>query len=104
MKKVFILLLLFVAVSSAAYSQDKTQKVTPSIECQIDSVIKKYDVKNITVSSANGVNINNATDFYFENGFLVVQKTNLFNMQRLVSFQLFKAIFDKRYYMSIIFN
>ena len=104
MKKTVIILLFFVATSSAAYSQNETTKITLTIECQIDSVIKKYDVKNITVSSANGANINNATDFYFENGFLVVQKTNFFNIQKLVSFQITKGVFNKRYIMNITFN
>ena len=104
MKRAIILLLLFVALSSAAYSQNETKKITPTIECQIDSVIKKYDVKDIGVTSVNGMSIDYTTDFYFENGFLVVQKLNFFNMQKLVYFRVFKGLFDKRYSMRLTFN
>jgi len=70
----------------------------------MDSVMKKYDVKGITVSSANGIVVNYTSDFYFDNGFLVVRKLNFFNMKKLVSFQLSKGIFDKIYGMNITFN
>jgi hypothetical protein len=104
MKKKFIIFLFFVAISSAAYSQNETKKVTPTIECQIDSVMKKYVVKGITVSSANGIVINYTSEFYFENGFLVVEKLDFFNMEKLVSFHLSKGIFEKTYTMNLIFN
>jgi len=104
MKKTFIILLFFVAMSSVVCSQNEVKKIAPSIECQIDSVMKKYDMKEITVSSANGVIINSTTDFYFENGFLVVQKLNFFNMQKLVSFQIIKGILNKKQIMYITFN
>jgi len=104
MKKTVIILLLFVAMSSTAYSQNETTKITPTIECQIDSVMKKYDIKELAVSSTNGIVINATTDFYFENGFLVIQKQNFFNIQKLVSFQITKGVFNKRYIMYITFN
>lgn len=104
MKKNLVLLLLFVALSSTAYCQNEAKRTVPSIECQIDSVIKKYDIKEITISSANGIFIDNITDFYFENGFLVVQKLNFFNIQKLVSFQITKGIFNKKHRMHITFN
>jgi len=104
MKKKFIILLLFVAISSVAYSQNETKKVIPTIEYQMDSVMKKYDVKGVSITAANGISITYTTDFYFENGFLVVQKLSFFNMQKLVSFQLFKGLFDKKYGMLITFN
>jgi hypothetical protein len=104
MKKTFIILLFFVAMSSAAYSQNETTKITPTIECQIDSVIKKYDVKDVSVTGANGVSITYTTDFYFEKGFLVVNKVSFFNMQKLVSFQIIKGVFNKKHSMHITFN
>jgi hypothetical protein len=104
MKKTVVIFLLFVAMSSTAYSQNETKKITSSIECQIDSVMKKYVVKGITVSSANGIVIKYATEFYLENGFLVVKKLNFFNIEKLVSFQLSKDIFEKTYTMDLIFN
>lgn len=104
MKKTFIILLFFVAMSSAAYSQNETKNSTSTIQCQIDSVMKKYDIKDVSVRGANGVSINYTTDFYFENGFLVVQKLNFFNMQKLVSFQIIKGVFNKKYSLNITFN
>lgn len=104
MKKIVILLLLFVAISSAAYSQNEAKRCTSPIQCQIDSVIKKYVVKGITVSSANAVVINYTTEFYFENGFLVTKTLNFFNLEKLISFQLTKGLFEKTYTMNFIFN
>ena len=105
MKKGLILLLLFVALSSAAYSQNESKNVTSTIQSQIDSVIKKYDVKDVSITSAHGISITYTKDFYFENGFLVVNKVNFFNMQKLVSFGVFKGLFKKNNYgMLIVFN
>jgi hypothetical protein len=104
MKKIVLLLLLFVALSSTAHSQNEAKNSATPIQCQIDSVMKKYDVKGVSITAANGISIAYTTDFYFENGFLVVQKLSFFNMQKLVSFQLFKGLFDKKYGMLIIFN
>jgi len=67
-------------------------------------VIKKYDVKDVSVTGANGVSITYTTDFYFEKGFLVVNKVSFFNMQKLVSFQIIKGVFNKKHSMHITFN
>jgi hypothetical protein len=104
MKKTVIILLFFVALSSTAYSQNESKKSISPIQCQIDSVIKKYNVKGVCITAANGVSIAYTKDFYFENGFLVVQKLSFFNMQKLVSFQLTMGFFEKTYTMNIMFN
>jgi len=104
MKKIFILLFLFVVMSSATYSQNEVKNSTSPIHCQIDSMMKKYDVKGVSITAANGISIAYTTGFYFENGFLVVQKLSFFNMQKLVSFQVFKGLFDKKYGVLITFN
>ena len=63
MKKIVLLLLLFVALSSTAHSQNEAKNSATPIQCQIDSVMKKYDVKGVSITAANGISI-------LHNGFL----------------------------------
>ena len=87
MKKT-LFLLLFISITSIAYCQNETKNYKPVVN-EIDSLIKKYDVKEITVSSAHGLVIEKRTaDFYFDKEFLIVNKLYYFNMEKLVSFNL----------------
>ena len=101
MKKLWLIVLLF-SFSTILYSQCDSTKFS-TIKNQLDSLIIKYNVKTIDVSSGNGITLDRSVDFKMQNGFLIVNKTYYFVLNRIVSFYVGQRL-KGTYYLSITFN
>ncbi len=102
MKKIVIFLFL-VTLSSLAYSQQETKYILP-VEAQVDSLLRKYVVLGITVGTHQSQIVPRTNDFYFDKGFLVVNKMFYFNLEKLVSFYVTRIPFRQSYEISFTFN
>lgn len=103
MKKL-ILLALIISFPTVLYCQSDSTKFM-TIKSQLDSIIIKYDVKFVDVTSANNIKVGPTTNFKIQNDFLIAGKTYYFNLNRLVSFWVGKTIYSTdRNCLSLVFN
>jgi len=99
MKKTFFLIsMLFITV--ACFSQTQNLE-SLRIQTQIDSLIKAYDIHTIDIHSPYLTNVKSTISFNLENGFLVVNKMEYYNLDRLLSFEIFMNFLTKKYTLVI---
>jgi hypothetical protein len=102
MKKLFLLVLVM-SFSTVLYCQSDSSKLI-SVKNQIDSIIIKYNIKTIEVTSTNNINVGPSADFKIQNDFLIVSKSYYFNLNKIVSISVGQKIINNNYYLSIVFN
>jgi hypothetical protein len=98
-----LLFIILISLSTVIYCQNENTK-SVLIQNQLDSLIRKYDIKNIEVTSPHDVCAGPSSDFKLERGFLIVNKMYYFNLDKVVSFYFSKRAFHATYYMSFVFN
>ena len=98
-----LLFIILISLSTIIYCQNENTK-SVLIQNQIDSLIRKFEIKDIEVFSSHEVSAGPSSDFKLENGFLIVNKMYYFNLEKVVSFYFRKRALRSTYYMSIAFN
>lgn len=102
MKKLFIIIPI-IMLAVLGYSQTSCSDAL-RIQTHIDSLLTNYNIHQVDIHSPHLTNVKSTVNFHLENGFLVVNKMEYFNLEKLLSFEIFMNFITKKYTLVIYFD
>jgi|WetSurMetagenome_2_1015567.scaffolds.fasta_scaffold20880_5 hypothetical protein len=102
MKKL-LFLIFCLSFSTYVCCQNAAPKIF-SIKNQIDSLVIKYNIKEINVVCSEGMQLKPSNDFYIDKGFLVVDKMSFFNLDKLISFHIVRNAWSLKHSIQFVFQ